>query len=292
MKFSNLLLKMLLPFLVMKFSVTDEEGGSDATLVVKPDVDAETARLAQEALDDVDAGKKSNISDSEAKLLKDVMAKKNALKVANDSLLKVSEQLKAFEGIDPAQVRDMLKQRKDAETAQLESQGNWDKLKAQMAEAHVVEMTGAKTQLSVLETTVADQANTISELTVGNAFINSNFIKDELLMTLSKTRIAYNSHFSYEDGVIVGYDKPSNSKDRSLLVDSVGEPLKFEEALRKIVDADPDRDQILRSKVKQGSGGNTDPKAKVPPASNVKAVAQSGREKITGAISDFLKNGK
>lgn len=292
MKFSNLLLKMLLPFLVMKFSVTDEEGGSDATLAVKSDVDAETARLAQEALDEVEAGKKSNISDSEAKLLKDVMAKKNALKVANDSLLKVNEQLKAFEGIDPAQVRDMLKQRKEAETAQLESQGNWDKLKAQMAEAHVVEMTGAKTQLSALEITVAEQANTISELTVGNAFKNSDFIKDELLMTLSKTRIAYNSHFSYEDGVIVGYDKPSSSKDRSLLVDSVGEPLKFEEALKKIVDADPDRDQLLRSKVKQGSGGGTDPKAKVPPASSVKAVAQSGREKITGAISDFLKNGK
>lgn len=283
---------MLLPFLSVNSYIDDPDGGGgldadDAeALLAQKALDDADAEAAQKALDDAELAKgKTGITDSEAKLLKDVMAKKKALKDANDNLAKITDQLKAFDGIDPAEVRKLLQDKKDAENTKLEASGQWDKLKQQMAEAHVVEMTGAKTQLTTLEGVVAEQANTISELTVGSAFSNSPFIKTELLMTPSKTRAAYGTHFSYENGVIVGYDKPSGSKDRSVLVDSAGEPLSFEDALKKIVDVDPDRDEILRSKLKAGSKGATVPAKK---AVNTTEEKLSGRSKIENALTGFL----
>ena len=296
MKFSlnKLLLSMLLPFLNMQMGIVEgEDGGTDDG---DDEAAAEAAKLAQKALDDAEAAKgdkgKTGISDSEAKLLKDVMAKKTALKEANDNLSKLNEQLKAFEGIDPVAVRALLKQQDDAETSKLEAQGQWDKLKSQMAETHKAEMGGVQTKVSALELTLQEQSAVISELTVGNAFSTSEFIKEELLLTPNKTRAAYGNNFSYEDGTIVGYDKPKGVTGRTVLVDSSGDPLSFEEALKKIVDMDSDRDQILRSKVKQGSGSkSTTPKAKVVDT-GAGDEEVTGRSRITGALNGFLSGGK
>ena len=297
MKFSlnKLLLGMLLPFLNMQMGIVEGEGGG-ADDGDDGDDDAEAAKLAQKALDDAEAAKgdkgKTGISDSEAKLLKDVMAKKTALKEANDNLSKLNEQLKAFEGIDPVAVRALLKQQDDAETSKLEAQGQWDKLKSQMAETHKAEMGGVQSKVSALELTLQEQSTVISELTVGNAFSTSEFIKEELLLTPNKTRAAYGNNFSYEDGTIVGYDKPKGVTGRTVLVDSSGDPLSFEEALKKIVDMDSDRDQILRSKVKQGSGSkSTTPKAKVVDT-GAGDEEVTGRSRITGALNGFLSGGK
>ncbi|MCY1309996.1 hypothetical protein D9M70_601460 [compost metagenome] len=73
-------------------------------------------------------------------------------------------------------------------------------------------------------------------------------------MTPSKARVIYGQHFDLVDGKVVGYDKPRGAANRTALVDSLGEPVQFEEALRKIVEADPDKDHLLKAKVKPGAG--------------------------------------
>ena len=46
---------------------------------------------------------------------------------------------------------------------------------------------------------------------------------------------------------------------REPLVTSSGEPLSFDEAMKRIIEADPDRERLLRSKSKAGSGAMPSP---------------------------------
>ena len=203
-------------------------------------------------------------SDAEAKLIKEVMDKKTKLKAAEEESAQLKARLAQFDGIDPEAVRALLKQQKDAETAQLEAKGEWGRLKEQMVSQHTQEVGTVKEQLTASQAEVSRLQGVIAELTVGNAFASSQFIKEDLTLPTSKVRVFYGNHFEFKDGQVVAFDKPAGAAERTMLVDAKGEPLKFEDALKKIVDGDPDRDQILKSKMKAGAGSKTT--GKEPPA--------------------------
>ena len=203
-------------------------------------------------------------SDAEAKLIKEVMEKKTKLKAAETQVGELQARLAQFDGIDPEAVRALLKQQKDAEIAQLEAKGEWGRLKEQMVAQHTQEVGTVKEQLTASQAEVTRLQGVIAELTVGNAFASSQFIKEDLTLPTSKVRVFYGNHFEFKDGQVVAFDKPAGAAERTMLVDAKGEPLKFEDALKKIVDGDPDRDQILKSKMKAGAGSKTT--GKEPPA--------------------------
>lgn len=219
-------------------------------------------------------------SDAEAKLLKEVMDKKTKLKAAEDKSSQLEARLREFDGIDPVAVKALLQQQKDAETAQLEAKGEWGRLKSQIVEAHGKEIEGVKGQLSTVEAENAKLRATIAELTVGNAFTSSQFIKEDLTLPTSKVRVFYGSHFEFVDGKVVAFDKPAGAADRTPLVDAKGDPLAFEDALKKIVDGDPDRDQILKSKMKAGAGSKTTGKE----TPNTKIEEPRGVNRIAAAL--------
>jgi hypothetical protein len=205
---------------------------------------------------------KAKPSDAEAKLLKEVMDKKRALETANEQLTQVTAKLKDFEGLDIAKVRQMLADAEEAERKQAEARGDYEKLKKQMADSHATEKTTLQSQVEAAAQANAQLQKQIADLTVGGSFSQSSFIGEDLTLPVSKARALYGSHFEFKDGVVVGYDKPASAADRAPLVNAAGNPLSFDEALRKIVDADPDKDQLYRSKVKPGAGSTTT-KAKV-----------------------------
>jgi len=202
-----------------------------------------------------DGDGKPKLSDSEAKLLKEVMTKKVALKDAE-------EKLKLFDGIDPAKARAALQAQLDAEQKALEAKGDWDRLKEQMVAAHTTEKSGLETKLKEAGDELAAARATITELTIGGAFASSTYLKESLNLTPNKARAAYGSHFDFADGGIVAYDKPAGAQNRTQLVGADGNNLNFDEALKKLVDLDPDRDQILLSKIKPGAGSKTSQNAK------------------------------
>lgn len=197
-----------------------------------------------------DDSSKVKPTDAEAKLLKEVMNKKTALKAAEDKL-------KEFDGIDPVKARAAIEAQRLAEQQALEAKGDWDRLKEQMASAHTGEKAALQAGLDEARVALDAAQATIAELTVGAAFSQSAFIKDEVALTPNKARAVYGSHFAFEDGNIVAFDKPAGSVNRTPLVDANGNALNFEAALRKLVELDPDRDEILRSKVKSGAGSKT-----------------------------------
>lgn len=228
-------------------------------------------------------GKGGKPSDAEAKLIKEVMDKKTKLKEASDKIAALEATVKKFEGIDLDAVQAMLKEKKDAETQQLEAKGEWGRLKEQMVQQHTQEVGTVKEQLTAAQSEVQRLQGVIAELTVGNAFSTSQFIKEDLTLPTSKVRVFYGSHFEFKDGQVVAFDKPAGAAERTMLVDAKGDPLKFEDALKKIVDGDPDRDQILKSKMKAGAGSKST--GKEPPAQKFEEPRGISR------ISQALDNG-
>lgn len=219
-------------------------------------------------------------TDEEAKLLKEVMSKKQLMKEQQAKIDELSVELKRFDGVDLEQVQKLLEEQEAAKTKELEKKGEWDKLKAQMVEQQKQEKEQLQNQIDELKNQLSGKSSVISDLTVGHSFDSSTFVDGRTNLTASKARIIYGNHFEIEDGAIIGYDKPAGSADRTMLVNGDGEPLKFDAAIEKIVDADPDRDHILKAKAKPGSDSRP---SKGKPADSKPTL--HGQSKIAAALS-------
>lgn len=194
------------------------------------------------------------LSDKEAELLKDLMKQKQKNKDSEAALLGLKGELAKFEGINLDEIKELLAQKKDSETKKLEDQGQWDLLKRQMAEENgkIVKVHADKS--AGLQALVDSQQSLINKLTLGHSFNTSPFILNELNLSSDKTRIIYGAHFELDGDKVVAYDKPKGAADRVQLVDASGEPLGFEDSIRKLIEADPDKDRLIKSKAKPGSG--------------------------------------
>lgn len=271
-----------------KFREEAEEGG--ATAVGDADVGAagedgvnvkdqptEQTQHAQKSADD------NKPSDREAELLKESMARKAAIRERDETIKELKQQMKAWDGLDPDQVRSLLNSVKEAETRKLEEKGEYEAIRKQMAEAHKAEVQRLQDEMKALKEGLGSKESLIDELTVGNAFGQSRFIAEKLTLPVSKARALYASYFERnESGQIVGYDKPKGTSGRAPLVDAGGEPLSFDQAFAKIIDNDPDKDSLVKSAVKAGAGSTTDSRAQVkPPAPEIK----SGSERIAAALA-------
>lgn len=254
-----------------------EQAAADAAAKA---AEEETARLAAE-----EAAKTKNKTDDDTGkgedkgLLAEVMAKKTKIK-------DLETQLSRFDGIDPDAVRALLEEKRSNELAAEEAKGNFERVKEMMAEQHTKDKKSLEDQVAALTAQLADRDETINELTVGRSFSESKFISDDLVLTRSKTRQLYAAHFDAEAGVAIGYDKPKGAKDRTILVDAAGKPLSFDEALRAIVEADPDKDELLRDKAKVGAGSQT---KKVDPPAEGKNKDLYGVSRIAAGLAAMGK---
>lgn len=206
-------------------------------------------------------------TDAEAKLLKEVMAKKEQIKKQEAELAEVKQQLQQINDLGGL---DMLKQladekkkleeqRKAEEAKKLEEKGEWEKLKAQMVDEHTKSTENYRKEIDELKSKLSSEQKKISELTVGSAFNSSAYLKEKTILTPSKARIIYGDYFDIdENGNVVGYDKPRGQSGRVALVDQLGANVDFETAIQRIIDKDPDRDRIVRSSSKNGAGSRTE----------------------------------
>ena len=269
----------------------DKEDGSEGEggggRIDNDDEGTEEERAAaarQKAIDDATPPKPngSKISDAEAKLLKENMAKKKALKEAEDALKAAQDRLKEFEGVDPAEMRKLIDAQKDAETKRLEAAGEYDRVKKQMAEEHARSTAALKDQITLQASELQNLSTTLANVTVGASFTGSQFVKDGLVIPAAKVKTLYGGHFEFKDGHVIGYDKPVGAADRTPLVDEHGNFMQFDAALKKIIDADPERDQLLKSKVNPGAGrGSRPPRA---PPKPVILEGLTGRDRIAAGL--------
>lgn len=190
-------------------------------------------------------------------LLREVMEKKNRLRDAEAEKARLEAELKKFEGIDLDKVRQLLDAEKQREEEELERKGEWERLKERMSAERQAEKQALEEQLNVERQERERLAKVVDELTVGQQFANSSFIKEDLVLTPAKARVLFGSYFEMKDGRVVAYDKPAGAADRTPLVDAGGDPLSFDAALKKLVEADPEKDTLLRAKGAPGAGSRT-----------------------------------
>jgi hypothetical protein len=207
--------------------------------------------------DDDNANTSANQTEAEKKLLRDVMAKKAKLKDVTTELDAVKAQLAAFKDINLDEVKSLLAEKQTAALAAEEAKGNFDRVKEMMVEAHNSEKKALTDQIAALTTTLAAKDGAIGELTVGRSFSESKFILDELVLPPAKARALYGSHFAIEDGKVIAYDKPAGQADRTALVGADGKNLSFEDAMKKLINSDPERDSLIKVNTKPGAGSNT-----------------------------------
>lgn len=266
----------------------EEELKAQQEAAARKAADAETDTQAKQT----DNDGKPALSDKEASLLREVMEKKSALTETKQALAaaeaqakELAKQLEQFKGIDLGQVKELLTEKQKREQEDMEKRGEFDRVKEQMREQHQAQLAEIQAQLSGeldnLRNALAERENAITELTIGRSFSESAFIRESLTLTPSKARVIYGSHFEIADGKVVAYDKPVGSPERTVLVDANGDALTFENAMKKLVELDPDRDNLLKSKLRPGSGSDNDTAAKKPEPKQ----ELSGRSRIAAAIA-------
>lgn len=256
-----------------------EAGGEKPTGEAPKDGEAPTGKEGEAA--EKPTGDAEKPTDREAKLLKEVMTKKQAMK-------DLETKLAAFGDVTPEQIQSLVDaenarkaEEADREKATLEKRGEFDRVRDMMVQDHEKVLSTKDQELSELRDANTSLLKSLEDMTVGADFSNSQFIGEELLLTPSKARVIYGSHFEVKDGQVVGYDKPAGAKDRTTLVDGRGEPLAFEDAIKKLVDADPERDSLIRAKAKSGAGSQK------PEGGTPKTTVASGLDRITVGLNSL-----
>lgn len=228
-------------------------------------------------------GKGGKPTDREAELLREVMRRKENEKQLKNQLDSLQGELAKFEGIDVEQVKALLREKQERETAEAEARGDFERVKQQMIAAHTEELNSVRSSLEAqvqeLTSQLQNASGAITELTIGRAFSDSSFVRDSLTLTPAKARVVFGSHFELKDGAVVAYDKPAGAANRTLLVDGAGAPLPFDKAIEKIVSMDSDADHLIRAKIKGGAGSKSDTDQKAKPQ------VSGGRDRISAAIA-------
>lgn len=199
-----------------------------------------------------------------AKLLREVMDRKAKQKEAEAEKIRLEAELKKFEGVDLEKVKALIEAESTREKQELEAKGEFDRLKKMMADERAAEKKAFEDQIAALRNENKSKDNTIDGLTIGANFSTSNFIREDLVLTPGKARQIYGAHFELKDGEVVAYDKPAGETGRTMLVDASGNALHFEDAMKKIIDADPDKENLLRAKMLPGGGSKTQQFREVP----------------------------
>lgn len=211
---------------------------------------AEKAKKSKEESND-DASKKTGLTDSEAKALKEVMKWKAQ---AREAEKKAAELESKFGSFDIEAAKEALRKAEEAETKEMEKKGEYDRLLAKQREAADARIEAEKVAKEAAEKRIAELNETVNKLALGNSFANSRYIQENLALTPNKTQALYSSHFEIEEGKVVAYDAPKGAANRTPIVDARGEPVPFDEAMAAIINADPDKDYLIKSNLKSGSG--------------------------------------
>lgn len=154
--------------------------------------------------------------------------------------------LKKFEGIDPDAAKKAIETVAKIDTKKLLDAGEVDKVKAEIAGQYT-------TQLAEKDKLNSTLAQTLDSMRLGNAFSQSDFVRDRIAIPSEIFQGHFAKNFKVEEGKIVPYDSTGNklfSKKR------MGEVADFEEAISLIVDTYPHKDTILKANTGSGSGNN------------------------------------
>lgn len=223
---------------------------------------AEKAEAEKAAAEKEEADKKAAEEKAEADKNKSEDQKK--LEALQAEIAEKEAALKAFEGIDPEvakanakKLADAEKAAKDAEKAKAKAEGDFAKLAELQQAEREAEMKTLADERDAANAKAEAAQRAADKAAISVAFSNSQFLVDETILTPSKAEKLYGDLVEFEDGGIVVYDSPAGVDGRSRLMDTKGKSLSFNEAIAKVISADPDKDTLLKTKAKPGAETST-----------------------------------
>lgn len=198
--------------------------------------------------------------------------------------------LKDFEGIDdPAAARKAVETLRNLDAKKLIDAGEVDKVKAEAEKAFEARLKGFEERLAPLQKANDRLQAQLYAEKVGGSFDRSTFIRDKLAIPPDIARARFGEQFKIENDAIIAYDRSGNKIYSDA---SPGDPAGFDEALAKIVEAYPYRDQIMKGTGASGSGaagaGGAGGGRSLPRAAFIKLPPheQMAHVKAGGAITD------
>ena len=263
-----------------------------ADKAAKEKADAEAA--AKKAKDDADAARKkaeedaekekgSKLTDRERELLHEVMDRKdrerNLKKERDDAIARIAaieeKERKAKEKADAE------KAKADKEAA--EKAGDFERVKKMMADEHKKQIEAEREKAREARQALKDAQKTIDDLTVGAQFNTSKFVMEQLTLPPTMARKIYGDHFELENGKVVAFDKPKGAGERTKFVDASGEPVPFEDALKKLIESSAEKDRLIKSNLKEGANSQGDRRGTLKTGEKVAEV--SGKDRIAAALA-------
>lgn len=154
--------------------------------------------------------------------------------------------LKAFDGMDAAAAKQALDNLSKIDQKKLIDAGEVDKVRGEINASWEGRFSEQQKQMEALQ----GQLN--AELIGGN-FARSKVIAEKLAIPADMVQAAFGSAFKVEGGKLIAYGKDGQAIYSKA---NPGQHAGFDEALTALVDAYPNKDQILRGNGASGSGAS------------------------------------
>lgn len=178
-------------------------------------------------------------------------------KTQREAKEKAETALRQFEGIENVEkAKEALKTVANLEAKKLIDAGEAEKVKQEAIKVYEEKLATEKARGDKL------QGQLHNEL-IGGSFARSKFVSDKLAIPADFALSHFGKHFSIgEDGQIIAKDMHGNEIYSRIVP---GQRAGFEEALETLIEAYPNKDQILKSSQSSGSGaGGGSAKANAP----------------------------
>jgi len=162
----------------------------------------------------------------------------------------LAEKLKPYEGIDPVKAREALGIVEKLDQKKLLDAGEVDRVKATIEEGYKGQLTEAQKRGDTLQAR-------LNEKVLTEAFTGSKWVDDTLAIPKDIVQSTFGRFFTVDDatGNISAKDHTGNPI-LSRATERLGQPAPFEEALKVLVEAYPNKDAIMKGNANRG-GGNT-----------------------------------
>lgn len=166
--------------------------------------------------------------------------------------------LKAFEGIEDAEAaRKALETVSNLDAGKLLTAQKVEEIKTAAQQAAKEQMAAAQKAHAIEVQTVKDEnaklTRHLHNEIIGGAFSRSKFIAEKVAIPADLLQSKFGGHFKVENGKAVAYDNDGNQIYSRVQGGNLAD---FEEALEIIVNAYPNKEQILKGQVKDGGGAN------------------------------------
>jgi len=226
-------------------------------------------------------------SEEEAKLLKEVMKRKDSEKSVKAELATKQAELdkltNALGGLEISDISEIIDGQKKAATKKLEDEGKYKQIIESMGEQHTKAVEDMKATIDALNVDLKTATSSQQELTIGRAFGDSAFVRESSTLPVSIARATFEGNFDIENGTVVAYNKPKGVEGRAPLVDADGSGKSFEDAIKQLYNDHPDNKTLLKTKQKQGAGSSTDVSKSI--AQNDDKVKFKGLDRIANALN-------